>query len=192
MPAKAKSPVSLFISKILFSETCWIWTGTIKDNGYPMFGRYGYAHRYAYQLWNGPLIEGLQVDHQCHNLDKACVAGNACLHRRCVNPDHLRQVEGMVNASAGSSSRPRLKYTNPPYNNRLSLTHCRRGHRLNAQNAMFYDRGRTIFRICVTCGVLRTWAQRRLGTAHAIQRYINRFGGCCDNHEEIDRIREAG
>jgi hypothetical protein len=67
---------------------CWLWTGRSwtrrkgpEFGGYPLFqwqGRPTLAHRVAWQLFVGPLPEGM-VRHRCPG------GGN----RWCVNPDHL-------------------------------------------------------------------------------------------------------
>lgn len=66
--------IESFMEKIPIAG-CWIWTGASIGEGYGAFlGTY--AHRLSYQLYKGPIPEGLWVLHTC---DVRC----------CVNPDHL-------------------------------------------------------------------------------------------------------
>jgi hypothetical protein len=61
---------------------CWLWTGRLMTNGYGVMGikkRQIGAHRFSYELFNGPIPIGLDVLHNCPSGD--------C--RRCVNPRHL-------------------------------------------------------------------------------------------------------
>lgn len=62
---------------------CWIWTGSKRNKGYGAFvfssGSevvQGRAHRYSWQIHNGPIPDALSVLHKCDNPP-------------CVNPDHL-------------------------------------------------------------------------------------------------------
>jgi hypothetical protein len=74
--------VALFWSKVRSPENradCWEWGATQTEKGYGrawVGGRWVLAHRFAYELINGPAPEGLVVRHRCHN-------------RLCCNPDHL-------------------------------------------------------------------------------------------------------
>ncbi len=61
-------------------EGCWLWTGTLTGAGYGQIRlrkKAIYAHRLAWEIENGPIPEGMLIDHICHNA-------------RCVRPDHLR------------------------------------------------------------------------------------------------------
>jgi hypothetical protein len=67
---------------------CWVWTNGKDSNGYGFVkwaGAKQWAHRVAFQLVNGPLIEGQQVDHLCFNPS-------------CINPAHLRAMSHPENA----------------------------------------------------------------------------------------------
>lgn len=74
---------------------CWEWQRSTFKDGYGQFstaittgsGRKNwYAHRYAYVHLVGPVPDGLDLDHQCHNRDPNCAGGQECAHRRCVYP----------------------------------------------------------------------------------------------------------
>jgi hypothetical protein len=74
---------------------CWEWQGgTIK--GYGRLSQKGetvYAHRVSYELANGPIGEGLFIDHLCHNPG-------------CVNPEHLRAVTPKQNTEHRAGGKP--------------------------------------------------------------------------------------
>lgn len=74
-------------------QECWPWTGTA-SNGYGYLKRDRQsisAHRVAYELTFGPVPDGKELDHTCHE-PQTCIGGSACLHRRCCNPRHLVAV----------------------------------------------------------------------------------------------------
>ena len=66
-------------SKIKFTHSCWLWTGSGDSKGYGkvMIGKKShYVHRYVYEITKGPIPEKLFV---CHTCDVPA----------CVNPNHL-------------------------------------------------------------------------------------------------------
>ena len=77
-----QSRVRRFMAKVSPEPNsgCWLWDGAIVPDGYgSLYWGKPYsikAHRAAWIICNGPIIEDLQVLHRC---DVRC----------CVNPDHL-------------------------------------------------------------------------------------------------------
>src|SRR5690606_3222267 len=68
-------------------DACWIWTASRNHKGYGQIkrdGRPAKAHRVVYELYEGPIPAGMQLDHICHE-------------RACVNPEHLRPVTNKAN-----------------------------------------------------------------------------------------------
>lgn len=73
-----------FWAKVNKTDTCWLWTGTPDKDGYGRFKAWVYgewknirAHVWAWQEVNGPVPEGLVLDHR------------VCSVPACVRPDHL-------------------------------------------------------------------------------------------------------
>lgn len=81
-PTTAENIHERFFAKVNKTDTCWTWIGSTQPKGYGVF-RYQktsqMAHRVAYELANGPIPQGIEIDHMCHN-------------RSCVRVDHLRPV----------------------------------------------------------------------------------------------------
>lgn len=121
---------------------CWHWTGHLDAHGY---GRMKVnrlqklVHREAYQAFVGPIPDGLPLDHVCHSNDLTCLGGDTCLHRRCMNPEHLEAVTTQVNLLRGRGFVARY----------AAQTHCLQGHEFNAENTLIDSLGR---RGCRSCG----------------------------------------
>lgn len=113
---------------------CWIWQRAISHNGYGNYGNRG-AHRVFYEVFNGALIDGMEIDHLCRV-------------RCCVNPKHLEQVTHKENQLRASP------YLGPNMGGifHLNKTHCPRGHEYDEKNTSICTRkdGRT-FRRCKAC-----------------------------------------
>ncbi len=178
---------------------CWLWTGHVHSrSGYGTLRvdkRIIRAHRYSYEAQVGPIPEGLNLDHLCHTRDQDCAGGPTCLHRRCVNPDHLEPVTIAVNVNRGAKGKDRL-------------THCPQGHAYEGSNLYVDKTGRRHCRACRNATVRRRYhADPRPKRGHASSRkthcpqghpyqgdnlYISPVGGrMCRECGRI-RSREAG
>jgi HNH endonuclease len=105
---------------------CHLWTGaTTRGYGHATYGGYlQYVHRIIWEYRNGPIPEGLQIDHICRV-------------RACCNPEHLRVVTGKVNTLAGNNMAAR-------HARKLVCPNC-------AGPYTTFQRKRGEFRVCVPC-----------------------------------------
>lgn len=82
-------PVDLidFLNLVATGPMCWEWQGSFLPNGY---GRHKgkLAHRASYELFVGPIPEGLVLDHLCRRTS-------------CVRPDHVEAVTQQENIKRG-------------------------------------------------------------------------------------------
>ena len=104
---------------------CWIWMGEDNNFGYGRL-KVGYAngsiraiqaHRIAYEVFKGPIPEGLEIDHLC------CV-------KFCCNPDHLEAVTPAINTQ---------RYYEKTYKDNLIGSKwkngfCKNGHKMISKN----------------------------------------------------------
>ena len=117
-----------FDSKWVKQGDCHEWQGPLDRDGYGTFylrRRGRRAHRVGWFAHNGPIPEGMVVNHSCRN-------------RACVNVQHLRLFTVTENALSDSSS---LAYINS------RKIHCPRGH---TYDKVATYRGKTQ-RVCSTC-----------------------------------------
>lgn len=121
-------------------QGCMLWTKGLTSGGYGKFwvaGRTVLAHRFAYELWVGPIPDGLQVDH---------VRVRGCMSRRCVAPEHLEAVTHVENNRRSGS----LTAEN------LRKTHCPQGHAYDEVNTYICSKGK---RSCRKCHAAREYAR---------------------------------
>lgn len=93
-PRPRATEIQRFWAKVGKGDTpgaCWMWRGSLASSGYGRLltkTRYALAHRYSYELHNGPVPAELVIDHTCRN-------------RGCVNPAHLEPVTTRENVLRG-------------------------------------------------------------------------------------------
>lgn len=120
---------------------CWNWTGSLSPGGYGQFAVYypalpaskrtktRAAHRFSYELFVGPIPEGLVIDHLCRN-------------RACVNPTHLEPVTSRVNTHRGVTIAT----------GNAAKTHCPNGHPYEPPHLRIsYNKRGQRMRHCQTC-----------------------------------------
>lgn len=95
---KYTDPEEAFLARtepIVGDPGCVIWTGTLNSDGYGSLavnGRMVSAHRYAWECENGPIPDGMVIDH-------------TCWERACTNPEHLRLATRSQNSAYLSGAR---------------------------------------------------------------------------------------
>lgn len=128
--------IDRFREKVEMAEDgCHNFVGWKRPDGYGQIWvdrKMRRAHRIAYELFIGPIPDGLVVDHLCRN-------------RACVNPAHLEAVTHGENVLRGVN----------PAAQRSRQTHCQRGHELTGDN-LYTHGGR---RRCRTCN--NQWQRER-------------------------------
>lgn len=145
--AKPRQQLATKVQKL--DNGCWQWVGRLDSKGYgalSWMGRGDKAHRVAYRLLVGEIPDGMTIDHLCHNADNSCLRDLACLHRRCVNPEHLEPVSLAENIKRRPPIGP------------ARAAHCKRGHPFNEVNTYIRKDGR---RLCRACSAASTRESRK-------------------------------
>jgi hypothetical protein len=132
-----------FWSRVVKTESCWLWTGALS-------GGYGHcritldgasrargAHRVAYELLVGPVPDGFELDHLCRV-------------KHCVNPAHLEPVTHRENMLRGEV----------PAARQAKQTKCSYGHPIANPADYYLDKtGRK--RQCKRCAKAYSLEQNR-------------------------------
>jgi len=130
------------MAKVKVAENgCWERTVGVNNLGYSTLrfqGKMYAAHRAAYEVFIGPIPEGLQIDHLCRN-------------RVCVNPDHLEPVTRRENLLRGEGFSAQA----------ARKTHCPQGHCYEGDNLYRTLEGHRKCRACHRDEMNRKSAENR-------------------------------
>jgi len=123
---------------------CLAYTGKIRPDGYVRVrykGKLYYLHRLIWELNNGPVADGLELDHLCKT-------------RHCTDLTHLEEVthkENCLRSSAGEKARERA----------AAITHCPKGHSYSGSNLYVDPNGSRRCRSCART-YLRNWNKEKM------------------------------
>lgn len=165
------------MSRMRITESgCWEWTGTKRRGGYgqiSVHSRQRKTHRLAYELFIGPIADGLLICHHCDNPP-------------CFNPQHIYAGTPLDNGRDMAERRRRLRET------------CFAGHPLTKDNVVRPDAGGAGFRRCKACRreTQRAWKlhQREQRLAQMSPEELARFlrQTCRNGHEMTPKNTEKG
>ena len=149
-------------------EGCWLWLGKVSHDGYAFtsYRHQGkrpnvYVHRLVFMYFKGDPGDAAEVDHACHKPEECTAPGDACVHRRCFNPDHLQAL------SPGDN----LRRSAAPGGVNSRKTHCDENHPFDEANTYYPPSGG---RTCLKC--YRAWRRRQ--AAEKRSRTRERLGFC--------------
>ncbi|MFE5602720.1 HNH endonuclease signature motif containing protein [Streptomyces coelicoflavus] len=116
-----------------------VWTGAKTADGYGtvhMGGHTMYVHRITYQFVNGPIPEGLLLDHRCRI--------RHCCSAACLEP--VTNAENILRGESPSAINARK-------------THCKNGHAFNLENTRSCTSSGRSRRVCLACEQSRNAAR---------------------------------
>ena len=126
------------------STGCWLWTRSLKGNGYAQVSyrnrRSVAAHTLSYRFRYGVVPDGYELDHLCRV-------------RHCINPDHLEPVTHLENMLRGDAGKKAAAEN-------LAKMHCKRGHPYSGANLYINPKGARVCRACVALSA-RKWRSRQ-------------------------------
>ena len=118
---------------------CWLWTGGMQNMGYGVItngrGSKKLAHRFSWELHNGPIPEGLHVLHRCDT-------------PLCVNPHHLFTGTAKDNIDDAVAKGRRLPHWAYEARVKKARTHCPHGHEFSVENTYIQSDGGRRCRKC--------------------------------------------
>lgn len=164
-PTRKRIPKLTIVERIFQRTTpgwggCVLYTGHLNSYGYGVakIGRRTVgAHRQIYLSLVGEVPDGMVLDHICHTVDAYCPGGDACLHRRCVNPNHMEPVTQAENNMRGRSVTA----------HNFLKRECKHGHSFTPENTRPHKTRTRIdgapVRVCRTCAriAMQKWSRRK-------------------------------
>ena len=126
--------------EVVTESGCWIWMGGLHSDGYGAIsvnGKGRKAHDVAYEMFIGPVPDGLELDHTCRV-------------RCCCNPHHLEPVTHLENVRRGIAGWNFVR------------DFCPRGHAYEGDNIMLVKRrGVIVGKFCRTCKKIQSREGKR-------------------------------